>query len=118
MIHKMKLNPNEFNNVLHNNKVMEVRLNDEKRKNVKVGDTIIFLKRPLLDIDIQVIVKNKYIFNTFREAYAEFSSKKFGYPEKTATDMLNLLYSIYSKEQEKDKGVLVIEFIIDLEKNN
>jgi len=40
----------------------EIRLNDEKRKKVKVGDTIVFRKRPEYDefVKVKVLEVNKY----------------------------------------------------------
>lgn len=42
MIHEMKLNDNAFNNIKKGLKKFELRLYDDKRKNINIGDTIIF----------------------------------------------------------------------------
>lgn len=42
MIHKMNLNPEPFGMILSGQKTIELRLNDEKRKLIKVGDRIEF----------------------------------------------------------------------------
>ena len=42
MDHQMKLNPVPFENIKIGSKDIEMRLNDEKRKLVKVGDYIRF----------------------------------------------------------------------------
>ena len=44
MIHEMKLQPEYFNFILNGTKRIEIRLNDEKRQNIKLGDKIKFLK--------------------------------------------------------------------------
>lgn len=110
MIHEMKLNENEFDNIIYKNKVMEVRLYDEKRRKIKIGDKIIFFKQPFLEEKIFVEVKALYKFRTFREAYSNFPIKLFGYDEKDVSYMLNLIYSIYTKEEENKYEVLVIKF--------
>ncbi len=48
MEHEMKLNSDSFERMKSGFKRTEVRLNDDKRKKVKVGDIIIFSKRPEL----------------------------------------------------------------------
>ena len=42
MIHEMKLNDKAFNNIKNGIKKFELRLYDDKRKNIRLGDTIIF----------------------------------------------------------------------------
>lgn len=49
MIHEMKLQPKYFNYILNGTKRIELRLYDEKRQTIKVGDIIKFLKEPSLD---------------------------------------------------------------------
>ena len=51
---KFHLHPDVFEIVKTGIKDIEVRINDEKRRKLHVGDTLIFLKRPL---DDDVIVK-------------------------------------------------------------
>lgn len=49
MIYEMKLQPVFYNYMLNGTKRIEIRLNDEKRRMIKVGDTITFYKEPLLN---------------------------------------------------------------------
>ena len=44
MTHEMKLQPKYFDYILNGTKRIEIRLNDEKRKKIKLGDKIKFLK--------------------------------------------------------------------------
>lgn len=44
----MKLNPKYFEYMKNGTKRVEIRLNDEKRKDLKIGDEIIFQKEPEL----------------------------------------------------------------------
>ena len=43
MVHYMRLNPKPFEKIASGRKTCELRLNDEKRKLISVGDTIIFV---------------------------------------------------------------------------
>ena len=42
MEHSMKLNVEPFEAIRNHKKTVEIRLNDEKRQKVKIGDTIVF----------------------------------------------------------------------------
>lgn len=42
MVHEMKLNDKAFNNIKNGIKKFELRLYDDKRKNISLGDTIIY----------------------------------------------------------------------------
>lgn len=112
MIYEMKLIEKEFNNIKYNGKILEVRLNDEKRKKIKVGDEIIFYKKPLQEESILVEVKEIHIFNTFENAYMHFENKDFGYCNLNIEEMLGNIYSIYNINQEKKYGVMVMKFIV------
>ena len=46
MEHTMKLFESDFDNLKSGRKKREYRLNDDKRKSVRIGDTIRFLKLP------------------------------------------------------------------------
>ena len=49
MNHKMKLQPRYYDFILNGTKRIEIRLNDEKRRMIKVGDTITFYKEHLFN---------------------------------------------------------------------
>lgn len=112
MIHEMKLKEKEFNNIKYNGKVIEVRLNDEKRKRINQGDEIIFYKVPLLKETILVEVKEIFKCSTFQQVYMKFSSDDFGYKDLNISEMLKNIYNIYDKKQEKEYGVIAIKFTI------
>lgn len=112
MLHEMKLKSEEFDNIKYNNKVIEVRLNDSKRKLIKQGDKIVFYKLPNLNEYIIAKVEKIYHFSTFRQLYNRFPSSLFGYTNLDIDEKLKRIYEIYSPEQEKDNGVVAIKFHI------
>ncbi|QAT38822.1 ASCH domain-containing protein [Clostridium sp. JN-9] len=113
MLHKMRLKSEEFYNIKYNNKIMEVRLNDEKRKKIKVGDKIIFYRLPELGEFIFVTVEEIYKFMTFKQLYNMFPLHYFGYNNQNINEILNRIYSIYSPEQEEKNGVIAIKFKVE-----
>ena len=46
--HTLNLDEKYYNYILHGTKRIELRLNDEKRKLMNIGDTLVFYKQPLL----------------------------------------------------------------------
>ncbi|MCX4365457.1 MAG: hypothetical protein OSJ70_06770 [Bacilli bacterium] len=58
----MKLFPENFNEIKTGKKKRDYRLYDEKRKNLRVGDTIRFRKLPNLDEDFLVEITNIEVF--------------------------------------------------------
>ena len=48
MEHEMKLQPEYYNFILSGTKRIEIRLFDEKRQQIKIGDIIKFYKEPKL----------------------------------------------------------------------
>lgn len=101
MLHCMKLLEKPFNNIKNGTKTVEFRLYDEKRRKIKIGDKIEFTKLPELNEKIIVEVLDLYLANTFRELF----EKSFASSEEVEKHM-NSIYTIYSKEQERQYGVL------------
>ncbi|HEY5563722.1 MAG TPA: ASCH domain-containing protein [Clostridiaceae bacterium] len=113
MLHEMRLKLEEFENIKYNNKILEVRLNDQKRKQINVEDEIIFYKFPELNQSILVKVEKIYCFLSFEQLYDSFPLEYFGYSNLDRNEILNRIYSIYSPNQEKGNGVIAIMFKIE-----
>lgn len=111
MEHMMNLFEEPFNKIKNNEKSIEVRLNDGKRKKVSVGDIITFYKLPQKEEKLTVKVLDKYIFDNFEELYSNFDFKLFGCDGYNMKAMIEETYEIYTKEQEKTYGVLGIKII-------
>ena len=71
MIHEMKLQPEYFNFILNGTKRIEIRLNDEKRQNIKLGDKIKFLKEPDLNESFEAQVIGLLRYNSFEEMFKD-----------------------------------------------
>lgn len=109
MKHTMKLRPNPFRMILCEEKTYELRLYDEKRQCIKIGDEIVFVNTKT-DEPLVVSVKNIHIFKNFTELYQALPLLKCGYTEENLTtanpaDMENY----YSKEQQMQYGVVAFE---------
>lgn len=107
MIHNMKLNDVPFEMIKSGAKTIELRLYDEKRRKVKVGDSICFKSKA---DKLTATVKALHIFRNFEELYAALPLDKCGYTEEDiATALPDDMLEYYSKEQIEKYGVIGIE---------
>ena len=104
------LHPEVFDIVLQGNKNVEIRVNDEKRRQLKVGDTLLFLKRP--DDVEQVLVKitNLVYFKDFMEVVHYYDMKRIYLENTTKDEYVQLMKKFYTDEDVLKYGVVAIEF--------
>lgn len=111
-VHKMKLNSAAFEMIKSGEKTIELRLFDEKRQQVKVGDKILFTNIANGETLYTTVVK-LHRFNTFNELYKSLPLLKCGYTfenvdKATPSDM----EQYYSVEEQRKFGVVGIEICI------
>ena len=107
MIHEMRLHNSPFKLIKNGTKTIELRLNDEKRKLIKVGDIIRFTNRVTLEeLDAEVI--NLYSYSSFEELYKHFDKVSMGYKEDEEANPDDM-EQYYTKENQEKYGVIAIE---------
>ena len=107
MVHFMQLHQEPFDAIKSGKKTIEMRLNDERRKELRVGDSIEFTNRFTLE-KLEVSVENIYYFDTFEELYKHFDKISLGYKEDEIPNPKDMdIY--YSKEQQEKYGVIAIK---------
>lgn len=108
----MKLNDSPFDRIKSGKKVIEIRLFDEKRKLLTLGDTINFLRIPDIEeskVELKVQVTGLLRYQTFADLVNDFPITYFGYPNDHGKDVfIDSIYKIYTPEQEAKYGVLGI----------
>ncbi len=100
-----------FEKIVDGSKTIELRLNDEKRRGLKIGDYVV-LNNLCEHGDLRkcvVKVTDLHYFNDFKELYASLDMSKCGYP-KYETPNPNDMFSYYSAERQSLCGVVGIEF--------
>ena len=105
----MKLNPKYFEYMKNGTKEVEIRLNDDKRKNIKIGDEIIFQKEPELKEELCTKVEMLFIKQSFKDILINLDVKQYADQKETRENFLNDLYKFYTKEQEEKYGVIGIK---------
>ena len=107
MKHKMKLTPSAFNAIASGRKTVEMRLCDEKRAKVKVGDIIEFENTDTREM-VKCTVTNLSRFSDFFELYSRYDKTAIGYNENEIASAKDM-YAYYSPEQIKKYGALAIQ---------
>lgn len=97
-------------------KTIELRLNDEKRQQVQVGDFIEFSMIDNSREKLQTRVTALHRFDSFQELYASLPKEKLGYKYDETPDP-DHMDAYYPHEKQEEYGVLGIELrLTDLQK--
>ncbi len=109
MKHTMKLTPTPFEMIRSGQKTIELRLFDEKRQTINVGDEIIFTNTATEEVLNTAVVK-LHRFDTFDQLYQSLNLLRCGYTSEnvgkaTPADM----EQYYSVEEQRKYGVIGIE---------
>jgi ASC-1-like (ASCH) protein len=104
----MKLQGKYFNFIKNGSKTYEIRLNDEKRKNIKIGDLIEFQNEETLE-KIICEVENLVYFANFDEVINNIDIQYLASVDESQDNLLNSLNSFYSKEEQETYGIVLIK---------
>lgn len=107
MKHYLNLREEPFALIKSGRKTIEMRLSDEKRKVIQIGDEIEFTNESTLE-KVTAKVLNLYRFKDFEELYAYFDKSKLGYASNEVA-LPSDMNKYYSDERIKEFGVLGIE---------
>jgi len=106
MKHEMNLQHDPFTKIKNGTKTIEMRLYDEKRSAVSIGDTIVFQ-----DADsgerIECLVSNLFRYASFAELYRHHDKVSIGYAEDEPADPRDM-QAYYSEEKIAQYGVVGI----------
>ena len=108
MEHEMKIQPEYYNFILNGTKRIEIRLYDEKRKQIKIGDFIKFLKEPALNESFNAKVIDLLRYNSFEEMFKDFDISILSDESMTKDELISVLEQFYTKEKQEKYGVLGI----------
>lgn len=108
MEHEMKLQPEYYNDILNGTKRIEIRLFDEKRQQIKIGDTIKFLKEPELKESFKVRVVDLLRYDSFEDMFKDFDISELSDKSMTKEELIGVLEQFYTKEKQEQYGVLGI----------
>ena len=104
----MKLQPEYYNFIVNGTKKIEIRLYDEKRQQIKIGDVIKFLKEPELNDSFNAKVICLLRYNSFEEMFNDFDISILSDESMTKDELISVLEQFYTKEKQEKYGVLGI----------
>ncbi len=105
MQHEMKLNPRPFSLIKEGRKRVELRLFDEKRRLLQVGDELLFTSPSGERLLTKIIALQR--FADFFALYRHFDKISIGYIEDEEARPEDM-YEYYSKEDIEKYGVLAV----------
>lgn len=95
----MRLHVEPFARIKSGEKKIEIRLFDQKRKGLSEGDVVTFISRENLEDTFERTIKYINNFDTFTELFKKYPEEKLD------------MYQFYSKENEREFGVVAITLV-------
>ena len=108
IVHSLQLATEPFNAIVFGKKTIESRLYDEKRRIIQLGDSIKFTNREDTDQTVLVKVIGLLRYETFYDLFSHNTPSKFG--GESVQWLENQINEFYSIEEQKQNGVIGIEF--------
>ncbi len=105
--YRMRLAYDPFDRIDRGEKTVELRLYDEKRRKIRVGDVIRFECTEEWDV-LYVRVNALHVFPSFEALYRSLPPAALGYEDASSADPADMR-RYYSAEEEKKYGVVGIE---------
>ena len=107
--HELKLQPRFFDYIDKGTKRIELRLYDEKRQQIQIGDIVRFKKEPELNEIIDTRVVGLLRYNTFEELFKDFDIEILADKKMTKKQLLETLERFYTKDKQSKYGVVGIK---------
>ena len=114
MIYIMKLKEPYFNYIKYGTKEYEIRLNDEKIKNIKSGDFIEFQKEPFLEEKILIMVDDILHYDNFNELLNNINIEFLVDSSITKEELKIDLEKLYPLKKQKNYGIVAIKLRKDI----
>lgn len=106
MKHELRLNPSPFSKIKAGTKTFELRLYDEKRRKIKVGDEIEFTNLESAE-KLLVEVTSLLVYPSFEELYKHYDKQSIGYAENEVADFRDM-EKYYPLEKQEEYEVVAI----------
>ena len=104
--HEMNLQPKYFDFIKNGTKRIELRLYDEKRQQIKIGDLIEFSKSETEKFNAKVVGLLRY--DSFQNLFKDFDISALADSSMTKRELLDVLCEFYTPEKQNEFGVVGI----------
>jgi len=102
----MKLAKEPFDKISHGQKTIESRLYDTKRRQISIGDELLFRQADNLDKEQNTRVIGLLRYGTFETMFAQHKPGLFG--GQSAAQLTEEIHRFYSKDEESELEVVGI----------
>lgn len=109
-MHSMSVQERYYNLLKLGKKTIELRLWDDKRQKIKIGDIIEFSNASNADDTFSAKVINLYKAPDFKSLCSKISIQQVGFTSQD--ELLKTLEEFYSIKQQKEFGVVGIEIVV------
>ena len=106
MKHEMGLQPKYFDYIKNGTKRIELRLFDEKRQKIKLGDIIEFTNPDGEMLVVKVVGLLRY--ESFEDLFKDFNISILADASMTKQELLDVLNGFYPLEKQNEMGVVGI----------
>ena len=104
---ELRLNKKPFESIKNGEKTVEMRLYDEKRQQINIGDYIVFKLRDNEEEQIKTVVQDVDVFLNFEQLYKNYDKAILGYKENEEANYKDMEEYYFLEEQSK-YGVVAI----------
>ena len=105
-VHEMNLQSKYFDFIKDGTKRIELRLYDEKRQSIQIGDIIEFTKSENEKFKAEVVGLLRY--DSFADLFEDFDISILADSSMTKQELLEVLGEFYSEEKQAEFGVIGI----------
>ncbi len=109
MEHQLKLQPQYFDFILYGTKRIELRLYDEKRQRLQIGDTLTFVKEPDRTETLTARIVGLLHYRTFADLLADFDIAVLADKSMTKAALLAELGKFYPPAEQARYSVVGIK---------
>jgi serine/threonine protein phosphatase 1 len=113
--HAMKLQKEHFDHIAEGSKTVEMRLFDEKRRKIHVGDTIEFTREGSEERKLLARVQGMYVYHGFDELVEDFTPVDLGFAKTSPGKIEEYMLRIYGVEKAfKNKALAIKVKAVDI----
>ena len=99
-----------FDLVKNGSKNIEIRLYDEKRRKLNVGDILIFYKNGDESKKVIAKVEELNIFDNIEELVNNYDLRNMYFEDSSKEELISIFNEIYSKDKQEEYKVVAIKF--------
>ena len=89
-------------------KDVEVRVNDEKRRKLSIGDNVVFLNRGNESETLSTTITSLDYYDNFESLVKNYSIERMYKEGLSKEDFIKLLERFYTKEEQEEYGVVAL----------